>query len=64
MSFIKKVGNIEEYKLESNGLRILLYPRDGLVDVSTFNVIYLVGSRNECPGSTGFTHAVEHVSEL
>lgn len=48
-----------EYTL-SNGLRLLLVPRDGL-DVVTANVTYHVGSRNEGLGVSGATHFLEHL---
>ena len=51
--------NMYEYKL-SNGLRLLLVPRNGL-DVVTANVTYHVGSRNEGLGVSGATHFLEHL---
>jgi len=43
----------------SNGLKLLLVPKPGL-SVTTANVTYHVGSRNEGLGLTGATHYLEH----
>jgi len=43
----------------SNGLKLLLVPKPGL-SVTTCNVTYHVGSRNEGLGLTGATHFLEH----
>ena len=43
----------------SNGLKLLLVPKPGL-SVTTCNVTYHVGSRNEGLGLTGATHYLEH----
>ena len=53
--FIKTSGGIEEYRLESNNLRILTL-EDHSAPVATFMVTYHVGSRNEAIGYTGATH--------
>ena len=47
-----------EYKGE-NGLTLLLIPRPGL-GVTTANITYHVGSRNEGLGLKGATHYLEH----
>lgn len=57
---VQTLGNIEEYRLESNGLGILLMPNEGL-PVATVMVTYQVGSRNEVTGTTGATHILEHM---
>ncbi|MDQ8195998.1 pitrilysin family protein [Coraliomargarita sp. SDUM461004] len=57
---IRTLGGIEEYRLESNGLNILLMPNEGL-PVATVMVTYKVGSRNEVTGTTGATHILEHM---
>ena len=57
---IKTVGDIEEYQLESNGLRILLHPNE-LLPVAAVMVTYEVGGRNEVTGTTGATHILEHM---
>ena len=57
---IKSLGGIEEYRLESNGLTVLIAP-DHSAPVVTFEVTYQVGSRNEVTGTTGATHILEHL---
>ncbi|MGZ0709577.1 M16 family metallopeptidase [Coraliomargarita sp. W4R53] len=57
---IQTLDGIEEYRLESNGLGILLMPNEGL-PVATVMVTYKVGSRNEVTGTTGATHILEHM---
>ena len=59
-SKVKELKGIEEYKLESNGLTVLLM-EDHSTPVLTFMVTYLVGSRNEVTGTTGATHILEHL---
>lgn len=51
---------ITEYKLNANGLKVLLVPQPG-APVVAFMVVYLVGSRNEAVGHTGATHLLEHM---
>ena len=95
--FVRQDGDVREFLLSSNGLRILLHHRQqavGAVDaaaggaaatteggsgddgeesgvrrasatiaqapVVTHNITYRVGSRDECYGTTGYTHALEH----
>ena len=60
VTFVRKAGPISEYRLESNGLRILLLPEKS-APVVTFMVTYHVGSRNEVTGTTGATHLLEHL---
>lgn len=57
---IKTVGEITEYELKSNGLRVLhqQIPDTGVI---TTNLTYLVGSRDEQPGETGVAHMLEHM---
>ena len=57
---VKSLGGIEEYRLERNGLTVLLVP-DHSAPVVTFEVTYRVGSRNEVTGVTGATHILEHM---
>lgn len=59
-NFVKNKAGVKEYKLKSNGLTVLLY-QDNSVPVTTINVTYLVGSRNEVLGTTGSTHILEHM---
>jgi len=58
--YIKSSGGIDEYKLTSNGLTVLLM-EDHSAPVATFMVTYHVGSRNEAIGYTGSTHVLEHL---
>jgi zinc protease len=60
VSYVKSLGGIDEYRLDSNGLAILLSP-DHSTPTVTFNVVYRVGSRNEVTGTTGATHLLEHL---
>jgi zinc protease len=59
-SHVKSLGGIDEYRLDSNGLTVLLVP-DHSAPVVTFEVTYEVGSRNEVTGATGATHILEHL---
>src|SRR5579862_5038504 len=59
-SHVRSLGGIEEYRLDSNGLTVLLVP-DHSAPVVTFQVTYRVGSRNEVTGTTGATHILEHM---
>ena len=62
MAFTKitEYEGITEYKLDSNGLKVLLAPRRA-APVAAFMVVYRVGSRNEAVGHTGATHLLEHM---
>jgi len=51
---------ITEYKLKSNGLKILLVEQSNTPIVAT-TMVYHVGSRNEAVGYTGSTHFLEHM---
>jgi zinc protease len=51
---------VDQYRLKSNGMTILLVP-DHTSPVVTFMVVYHVGSRNEAPGNTGSAHLLEHM---
>ncbi len=59
-TFVRELGNIKEYRLEANGMRVLL-AKDDSVPVAGFMVTYHVGSRNEATGYTGATHLLEHL---
>ena len=59
-TYVKTVGNIDEYTLDANGLQVLLLPEHS-APVVTFMVTYRVGSRNEVTGTTGATHLLEHL---
>ncbi|HKK18433.1 MAG TPA: pitrilysin family protein, partial [Opitutales bacterium] len=60
LEHIQTLEGIEEYKLVSNGLRVLLMPNKQL-PVATVMVTYKVGSRDEVAGTTGATHILEHM---
>ncbi len=57
---VKSLGGIDEYRLDRNGLTVLL-AADHSAPVVTFEVTYRVGSRNEVTGVTGSTHLLEHM---
>ncbi len=57
---VRTVGDISEYRLDANGLQVLLKPVHS-APVITFMVTYHVGSRNEVTGTTGATHLLEHL---
>jgi zinc protease len=59
-SYVKSLGGIDEYRLDANGLDVLI-KTDHSAPVVTFNVTYHVGSRNEVTGTTGATHILEHM---
>jgi len=59
-TYVKSLGGIDEYHLDSNGLTVLL-AADHAAPVVTFQVTYRVGSRNEVTGTTGATHILEHL---
>jgi len=58
--YVRSVGAVSEYTLESNGLTVLLMPERS-APVVTLMVTYRVGSRNEVTGTTGATHLLEHL---
>ena len=60
VELVQTLDSIEEYRLASNGLGILLMPNNSL-PVATVMVTYKVGSRNEVTGTTGATHILEHM---
>ncbi|MEI6837789.1 MAG: insulinase family protein, partial [Alcaligenaceae bacterium] len=57
---VTSVEGITEYRLDANGLRILLAPDDSK-PTTTVNMTYLVGSRHENYGETGMAHLLEHM---
>ena len=59
-TYVKSVGAIDEYTLDSNGLQVLLLP-DHSSPTLTYMVTYRVGSKNEVTGTTGSTHLLEHL---
>lgn len=59
-TFVRSLEGIHEYRLDANGLQILLAP-DATTPVAGIMVTYRVGSRNEAVGYTGATHLLEHL---
>lgn len=59
-TYVKTVGRIDEYRLDANGLQVLLLP-DHSSPTLTYMVTYRVGSKNEVTGTTGSTHLLEHL---
>lgn len=57
---VTSVEGITEYRVKSNGLRVLLMP-DPSKSKFTVNITYLVGSRHENYGETGMAHLLEHL---
>src|SRR5437870_1935335 len=57
---VTSVEGITEYRLQNNGLRVLLFP-DLSKPTITVNITYLVGSRHENYGETGMAHLLEHM---
>jgi zinc protease len=57
---VTSVEGITEYRLTSNGLRVLLFP-DPTKETITVNITYLVGSSHENYGETGMAHLLEHL---
>src|SRR5437867_9316425 len=60
VELVRSRGAIEQWRLVSNGMDILLLPSQS-APVVTFVVVVRVGSRNEAPGSTGSAHLLEHL---
>ena len=62
MAFTKitEYQGINEYRLNSNDLKVLMMPGSA-APVVAFMVVYRVGSRNEAIGYTGSTHLLEHL---
>lgn len=57
---VKTIREIHEYRLVTNGLRVLWVQRPNS-DVATSDIVYLVGSRDEARGETGIAHMLEHM---
>ncbi len=60
MSFVAASGGIAEYRLDANGLKILLV-EDHNRPVVLVDILYRIGSRNEANGYTGSAHFFEHL---
>ncbi len=57
---VRTEQDVSEYRLDANGLTVLLLPDHSAPAVSVL-VTYHVGSRNESYGTTGATHLLEHL---
>jgi zinc protease len=57
---LREKAGFREFRLQSNGLRVLLL-QNRVAPVATFAIVYHVGSRNEAVGYTGSTHLLEHL---
>jgi zinc protease len=57
---VTSVEGITEYRLKSNGLRVLMFP-DQTKQTITVNITYLVGSASENYGESGMAHLLEHL---
>jgi zinc protease len=57
---LREKAGFREFRLRSNGLSVLLL-QNRVAPVTTFAVVYHVGSRNEAVGHTGATHLLEHL---
>ena len=60
ISFVTAADGIREYRIETNGMKVLLV-ENRVAPVVTVCVLYRVGSRNEAVGYTGATHLLEHM---
>ena len=60
VSFVSEAGGVREFRLDANGLKVLLVENHSAPVVTTM-VVYRVGSRNEAVGYTGSTHFLEHM---
>ena len=58
--FVKEKAGIREWRLIPNALQLLLL-QNRVAPVTTFAIVYRVGSRNEAVGYTGATHLLEHL---
>lgn len=58
--FVKERNGAREFRLTTNGLRVLLVPNK-LGRVIAIMTHYNIGSRNEAPGYTGSAHFLEHL---
>jgi zinc protease len=58
--FVEERAGIREFRLRSNGLKVLMI-QNRVAPVLSFAIVYHVGSRNEAVGHTGATHLLEHL---
>lgn len=59
-NYLGTYHGIQEFELKKNGLRVL-YQQVNTAPVVGLMVTYLVGSRHEVSGTTGYTHILEHL---
>lgn len=59
-TYVQTSGDVHEYILKANGLRVLYHHRPD-TGVVTTNITYLVGARDEARGETGSAHMLEHM---
>lgn len=60
VSFVAEKGGISEYRLNANGLKIILAPDPSARVVCVVQHVH-VGSRHEGAGNTGYSHLLEHM---
>jgi predicted Zn-dependent peptidase len=53
---IQKSDNFTEFKLKSNGLRLVVIPHPSVTNSLSCTMVYHVGSYDERVGYTGSTH--------
>ena len=53
---IQKSDNFTEFKLKSNGLRLVIIPHPSVTNTLSCTMVYHVGSYDERIGYTGSTH--------
>ena len=53
---IQKSDNFTEFKLKSNGLRLVIIPHPSVTNPLSCTMVYHVGSYDERVGYTGSTH--------
>lgn len=58
--YVRRLDNITEYELSTNGLTVLCVHIVGSPTVTT-NIVYRVGSQNEKTHETGLAHMLEHM---
>ncbi len=60
ISFVAQQGSLIEYRLDANGMKIVLAP-DPTARIVAVVQHYNVGSRHEGAGNTGYSHLLEHM---
>jgi zinc protease len=58
------VASAQEFPVETrvlhNGMKVIVQPDHSIPNVALY-MFYRIGSRNECPGTTGISHFFEHM---